>query len=350
MLDRQVAQEYDILSDLIQDNDFILTNNGASITVTKEDPIAPVEVAHNNVRNKLMDAQSDVDRCSSAVVEVQKKVSEKRAVVSSHRQRINQLQVKKKHLMQDEGGVQKIKSVIRAIVRWGKDNGGMDVDQINEETSPSDLLKYIDKTVKSFQEKEEKPEHISKIIKRLKKLAKNDLGCPCCMRQFQNDDELVNFQTRMTELGDPDVSELHQMANKKAKDVREALEKHDTWRRIVSENINSYLEYDRVINELQEQEQVINDEEGGRGSLKDLEAELKTEEAALEEKKEKLKELNALMTTLNSIQDTAKRVFEKMGNVKGKKENIKFKYLGSKFIMHTLPRVKSFICSDIHIR
>ena len=109
----------------------------------------------------------------------------------------------------------------------------------------------------------------------------------------------------MTELADPDVSELHAMASKNAQEVRGALDKYEIWRRTVSENMSEYLELGRVVSELTEVEGLINDEEGGgHGSLKDLESELETEEATLTEKKEHMKELQILMTTVSFEQQT----------------------------------------------
>ena len=69
-----------------------------------------------------------------------------------------------------DGGVQKIKSVIRAIMRYERDV--IDVDAINEDTSPTEVLKFIASQVSSFQELDEKPEHVAKIIKRLKRLVR----------------------------------------------------------------------------------------------------------------------------------------------------------------------------------
>lgn len=99
---------------------------------------------------------------------------------------------------------------------------------------------------------------------------------------------------------DPDVSELHAMANKKAKDVRERLDRYENWRRIISENINDHLEYARVSTELKDIKAIIEEEEGGGyGSLNELESELKNEEATLAEKKSQVNELQTLMTTVS---------------------------------------------------
>merc|ERR1712194_759195 len=161
-------------------------------------------------------------------------------------------------------------------------------------------------------------------------MAKTNMTCPCCDRGFTNDEEIVAFQSKMNELGDPEVSELHAMASKKATEIRLALEKYENWRRAISENMGQYLELERVNTELREMEGLINDEEGGGyGSLKELEAELKTEEDNLAEKKNHTSELRGLMNTCNVIQDTAKRVWEKLRTVNEKKDILNHQFFGN---------------------
>ena len=87
MLDRQVTQEHDILTESLRDNSYLTSSHCDPVHVTREDPIAPVEVLANNVRNKLIVAQRDVDRCISSAGEIQKKVSEKKALLGNHKQR-----------------------------------------------------------------------------------------------------------------------------------------------------------------------------------------------------------------------------------------------------------------------
>lgn len=329
MLEKQVAQEYDVLTDLLKENSYLISSQGEDVRVTRDDPIAPVEVLHNNVRNKLLKAQDDVERCNSVVGDVQKKVSEKQALVNNHRNRFTQLTQKNKQLMRDGGGVEKIKSIIRAILRLEKDHG-IDLDRINDDTTPSELLKYIAERVKELSEHEERPEQITKIIKRLKKMSKNSLACPCCEREWTEDKEFTTFHKRMSELADPLVSELHFMANKKSKETSDTLQKYEHFRRSTSENMSDYLEYTRVLEELKELENLIKEEEGGGyDSLNNLETDLKTEENALKEKKELAEELQTLSTTVNGIQDSAKRVWEKMGNVKEKRERLKYQFMGN---------------------
>lgn len=170
MLDKQVEQEYALLEELIRDNSFLISSHGESVNITKEDPIAPVEVLATNVRSKFLDAQTEMDRCASEVANVQKKVSEKKALLGSHKQRYQTLLQKKSFLMSESGGAQKIKSVIKAVLRQDAD---IDVqEKLNEDSHPTEVLKYIADQVEEASKHEEKPEQIAKVIKRLKKLVR----------------------------------------------------------------------------------------------------------------------------------------------------------------------------------
>jgi hypothetical protein len=72
-LERQVFQEFDVLNDLKRDNDFLILPQGENPCLTKDVPIAPIEVQANNVHNKMIGAQSDFDRQNSRVDKIQKK-------------------------------------------------------------------------------------------------------------------------------------------------------------------------------------------------------------------------------------------------------------------------------------
>jgi hypothetical protein len=102
----------------------------------------------------------------------------------------------------------------------------------------------------------------------------------------------------MNELADPAVSELHSMANKKAGNVRETLDKYENWRKILNENINDHLECIRVIEELKDVEAIILDEDG---SLKEIQSEMKKEEETSLEKKSRVTDLQSLMTVVSLI-------------------------------------------------
>lgn len=114
----------------------------------------------------------------------------------------------------------------------------------------------------------------------------------------------------MNELADPDVSELHQLASKKSQKAREYLEKYESFRGTISEQMGCVLEYNNVVEELKNVDAIIRDEEeGGHGSLKEFESQLNEEEATLLEKKELFTELQLLMTLVSFLIIRRENVF-----------------------------------------
>lgn len=169
LLEKQVTQEYEVLEEKMKDNSFLLSSYGEQKPrITKEDPVSPLDVLANNVRRKHLDAEDDVHRCNEALSEAQMKLSEKKALLGSHRQRLQQLQHRANQLNREEGGVQKILRVIRAIIRFDKTH--IDTETINEYSTPSEVLKYLTEQINELSVLEEKPEVIIRIIKRLKKM------------------------------------------------------------------------------------------------------------------------------------------------------------------------------------
>ena len=55
-------------------------------------------------------------------------------------------------------------------MRSEKDN--IDIDTINEDSNPTAVAKYIADQITSYQEFDEKPEHLNKIMKRLKRMVR----------------------------------------------------------------------------------------------------------------------------------------------------------------------------------
>ena len=199
MLEKQVGQEYDLLTEQIRDNSYNISSQGENVNVTKEDPIAPVEVLANNVRDKLKRAQDEVEEFNGRVGNVMKKVSEKKALLGSHKQRHQLLLQKKSTLLSADGGVQKIASTIRALMRYEKDN--IDSTGINEDSTPQEgevfgcilstdtplwqlthlfslswlngaVLNYLQEQINDYSKYEEKPEDIAKIMKRFRKMVR----------------------------------------------------------------------------------------------------------------------------------------------------------------------------------
>lgn len=318
MLEKQVAQEYEILEEKLRDASYLLqTHHESHVKITPDDPVIPLEHLLDNIRNKKLNADDDVTRCNDAVAEVMKKQSEKKALQGSYQQRMVQLTQKKNMLNRPEGGVNKINSVIRAILRFDKDS--IDPDRMNDNTNPSEVLAYLGEQITEYSNIDIKPEAIKRVLKRLKKMAQNNMECPCCARPFQEDDEINAFQSRILELGDESVSEL-MVTLDSVKTAREAIERYEKWRKTISENIHEHIEYTRIVAEIKETEALLAGE--GQAELKEVEAELKLEEEKLADKREMANELQGLLQTVSSLHETGTRVWEKRGQVKEKKEKL----------------------------
>ena len=318
MLENQVTQEYEILEEKLRDASYLLqTHHESHVKITIDDPVIPLEHLLDNIRNKKLNADDDVTRCNDAVAEVMKTQSEKKALQNSYQQRMAQLIQKKNLLNRPEGGVNKINSVIRAIIRIDKET--VDTDRINDNTNPSEVLAYLGEQIAEYAAVDIKPEAIKRVLKRLKKMAQSSMECPCCARGFRENDEINAFQSRILELSDESVSELMVTQDGAAK-AREAIDRYEKWRKIISENIHEHIEYTRIVAEIKETEALLAGE--GQAELKEVEAELKLEEEKLADKREVAKELQGLLQTVTSLHETGTRVWEKRGQVKEKKEKL----------------------------
>jgi hypothetical protein len=150
-LEKQINAEYDALTTLLQDNAYVIAEQEETFVVslvTKEDPVAPIGVLLNNVRNKQLNAIKDTDRLQSDVT-----------MLKGHTQRYAMLDNKKKQLLGTEGGVQKIKKVVRAR----KDH--VNIDTLNEDSQPAVILKWLGAQLKQYSAYDEKPENITKTSK-----------------------------------------------------------------------------------------------------------------------------------------------------------------------------------------
>lgn len=106
-------------------------------------------------------------------------------------------------------------------MRSEKDN--IDIDKINEDSNPTEVAKFIADQITNFQEFDEKPEHLNKIMKRLKRMVRTlipisfllnfsfplkldislfahvikahaEATCPCCARHFKDESEIVSIK------------------------------------------------------------------------------------------------------------------------------------------------------------
>ncbi len=79
------------------------------------------------------------------------------------------LQQKRTHWLGVNGGVQKIKSFIRAIMSTEK--GNLYIVKLNKETDPTEVAKYIADQIANFKF-DENPVHLNNIMKRLERMVR----------------------------------------------------------------------------------------------------------------------------------------------------------------------------------
>eukprot|EP00804_Cyclotella_cryptica_P027784 CCRYP_009209-RB/>CCRYP_009209-RB protein AED:0.12 eAED:0.11 QI:270/0.73/0.68/1/0.8/0.68/16/153/1414 len=220
MLEKQAAQEFDGLKDKIRENSGFLSANGEVVRVSEDDPVCPLQVVKDNIRQKYETAEREIDRCHKTVSDLRSKVTEKNALLTNHKGRLTQLRLKANQLDHEDGPVQKISRVVNALVREQREL--VDEDEIYPESPPTEVIKFISKQINELGAVL-KDEQISKVVKRIKKMSK--IACPCCTRDFVSAAEYKAFQNRMAELADEDTSELIRVNQAKSKETAAVLSK-----------------------------------------------------------------------------------------------------------------------------
>ncbi|KAL7521947.1 hypothetical protein ACHAWX_006642 [Stephanocyclus meneghinianus] len=240
MLEKQAAQEFDGLKDKIRENSGFLAANGEVVRVTEDDPVCPLQVVKDNIRQKYENAEREIDRCHKTVSDLQSKVTEKNALLTNHKGRLAQLRLKATQLDHEDGPVQKISRVVNALVREQRDL--VEEDEIKPESPPTEVIKFISQQINELGSVL-KDDQISKVVKRIKKMGKD--ACPCCTKDFVTAAEYKVFQNRMAELADEDTSELIRVNQAKSKEAAAILSKLERWRQTISDNINSHNEFNK---------------------------------------------------------------------------------------------------------
>ena len=113
MLQKQAAQEFDGLKDKLHENSGFLSANGEVVRVTEDEPVFPLQVVKDSIRQKFDDAERDIDRSHKTIAGLQSKVTEKNAILQNHKSRLNQLHQRANQLDHEDGPVQKISRVVR---------------------------------------------------------------------------------------------------------------------------------------------------------------------------------------------------------------------------------------------
>ena len=112
MLDKQAGQEFEGLKDKIRENSGLLSANGEVVRVTEDNPVLPLQVVKDNIRQKYENNERDTERCHKKVSDLQSKVTEKKTLLQNHEGRLVQLKLRANQLDHEDGPVQKIARVV----------------------------------------------------------------------------------------------------------------------------------------------------------------------------------------------------------------------------------------------
>lgn len=106
----------------------------------------------------------------------------------------------------------------------------------------------------------------------------------------------------MSELANPDVSELFEAMAANSNDVKVQLEKMTAWRKTINEHLADQLEYDRLVVELSDLEDLLGRDE--QAELKKFQDECDKAEKDLAEKEDQLKKLHNVAAIVSAFHDT----------------------------------------------
>ena len=113
MLQKQAAQEFDGLKDKIRENSGLCSAHGEVVRVTEDEPVLPLQVIKDSIRQKFDDAERDIDKSHKTIAGLHSKVTEKNAILQNHKNRLGQLRQRANQLDHEDGPVQKISRVVR---------------------------------------------------------------------------------------------------------------------------------------------------------------------------------------------------------------------------------------------
>lgn len=241
ILVKQVRQDSELIEEMKGENDFLLKyfkiklpdverGDGREVNDTMDSILLDVE-------SKLNTTTSEYDKA----IEEQKKSSDQVSKVSallSHKKETLEYQNEQLSVLNKDGrGVQGIKNVIK-IARQFETKHFQRCD-IAVNANPQQLQQYFTKRLGELSSEELQPEGVSKVIKKLRKLAKVrdetgtivDIQCPCCARPMEGK-EIEVFEKEMKELADPENSAIVKSEKHSAKLNRSALSNYEKWRNL----------------------------------------------------------------------------------------------------------------------
>lgn len=244
MLKKQINADKELIEEIKKDNSFLIQKFGLSIPMNVDEKTLALSISDATIEigDRLENAKYDLEKSSTRLKTTEGRVSELKALLAHNK---TSLITKNKHLMVLSGdgrGVQKIKNATTSIRQYeSRFNGN---SEINVNTEPQDLLQYCTKKIGELNEEDCSPDTVIRTIDKLIDLGaqKNDKGeiygiiCPCCAREFENEEQMTVYSQRMNDLRNIETSPIILRDQSRAAQNMQAQKNYENWR-----NLGEYL-------------------------------------------------------------------------------------------------------------
>lgn len=274
----------------------------------------------NGIASSYQEIRKKLAKANEKCTKMRQVISRDSATLQSQNQSLTSLSRQRDELEQGDRGVAQIRRVLEEMRKAGHNpNWTMDRD-------PQQLAAFQELALRNLEE--DSPEDIpmdvvAKTIKRIRKLGKKKDGskrqCPCCCRDF-NDEEQRVFNETMKELADPESSPLVRGDEETLKQYRAMKADLESWRTTVYNSMADLNNYNRVVKELKELEPKVKE---GEASLKVKETEITELESQASGLQEEENNLRSMSDTSRRWLDDAKRIAEQKDNINVKMDQLR---------------------------
>jgi len=332
ILERQVDQDLELIDELKNDHSFILANYH-DIKAKLPHEGTEIDSSVSNAMDSIVDEVSEnldstktqLDEASEQLKQCESKVSKTSALLSHKQDTLSQRKEQLSLLSSENGGVQRIKNIIRTVRQF--EIGSFGSTEISTNVDPQQLLQHFTTKIGELSSDEVQPESILKTMKKLKKLAKvkdnngnvTELRCPCCTRVMDNN-EIVVFQQQIDNLSHPENSAIIQMDQNNAQLNRSAMRNYENWRNIIASNINDWLDHQRIADEIEILKATVAIDED---TLSSENAKLEEATDDAENQKEKHSNLLQLQDLVRRLRDEFNKIVNKKSQIATRKEELR---------------------------
>jgi len=331
LLKRQIENEREVIVDALREQSAALYRYQVTTDIgdgTEDDDnyiFNVMEEKANSIEQKYLLNKDNLDRASEARSRIQHSVSEKAAMQQHNTRQLSNLRNQSAALRAPNRGVQRIETIISEVQKYEVENGLPNTVAVN--VDPQALVQHLTTRVSECQEEHDSPDTVTRMMKKLKKLARKSnpdgtdaVVCPCCDRSM-NATEAQVFKEKMSHLADPTDSPIVQSDQSRAEKIRKAKQLFTKWRDEVSQSMPDALDYKRISAEVVALEGPVQDNED---ELKRLDQEVKAATKDIDEQTEEVDELRTLLEVMSRLRDEASKIAGKHTQIREKGEFMKF--------------------------